>query len=333
MEVSVRTVFRALVLAFLTSSAAEASSLRLYFMPTYPARLDWKSPRALINSALDGLIRNRSHPIGHVNVEVACEGEAPLLAGATGAGARPISDLLMGEKVGFSLLERGWRGSHEEEKKILESFAKRGRDPRQLAVVTYDVSPSTCARLRTYLLAYRSQVAAPFYGFAPRPRRKEGAGCSAFGASFLEVAGFLDPGLQAAWTLERRVPLTLMAGHAGRTEVSIHELRTSPASERWALESEPHMLIGLFDPDSMYEWARRLAADPAELAAWGGALDSDLPHGISGVPAIRFDRTRVPTPREAVFTGEPGLVPRGPTSMIREGLRHAPDGSFELPPW
>lgn len=333
MEDSVRNFFCVLLLSFLVLPAAEASSLRLYFLPTFPARLDWQSPKALINSALNGLIRNRTHPIGHVNVEVACDGEAPLLAGATGAGAGPISDLLMSEKVGFSLLERGWRGSHEDEKKILESFAKRGRDPRQLAVVTYDVAPATCARLKEYLLAYRSEVAAPFYGFAPRPRRKEGAGCSAFGASFLEVAGFLDPGLQRAWTLEKRVPLALMAGHAGRTEVSIHELRTSPLSARWAEEGEPHMLIELFDPDSMYEWARRLAADPAELAAWGGTLDADLPHGIAGVPALRFDRTHVPTPREAVFNGEPALVPRGPTSRIREGLRYAPDGSFRFPPW
>lgn len=328
-----RIVFAVFTLALLLGPRAEASSLRLYFMPTFPARLEWQSPKALINSALNGLIRNRSHPIGHVNVEVACEGVAPLLAGATGAGARPISDLLMGEKVGFSLLERGWRGSHEEEEKIRETFTKRGRDPRQLAVVTYEVSPPACERLRAYLLAYRSEVPAPFYGFGPRPRRKEGAGCSAFGASFLEVAGFLDRRLREEWTLERRVPLALMAGHAGRTEVSIHELRTSPLSERWAAEGEPHMLIELFDPDSMYEWTRRLAADPAELAAWGGAIDSHLPHGIAGVPAIRFDRTRVPTPREPVFIGEPDLEPRGPTSVVRRGLRHAPDGSFTLPAW
>jgi hypothetical protein len=325
----------ALLLVLFTPSsraddAARSAFLRLYFIPSYPVRLDWSAPNKVLASVIDATFHDHMEPIGHVVEEVSC-GRGSHLFGAVGAGPGAIGNLLLTEQVGFSLLERGWPGAMETQDHILKLFKDKGHDPHNLAAVTFLINQTTCARLLDYERQYEAGTKPIYYGFGPRPRRMEGSGCSAFGESFVEVAGLMTDGLYEAWTTHRLVPLKIVAGH-GVDRVPMNTILHGPDGVRWAKPGEPHMDLTFFDPDRMWEWVEHLANHPAELAALGGAKDDNLGYGIGTIPAIRLDRRDVPTPTEPIFTGQPSLRHVGTSSVERADLRVAPGQSFTIKP-
>lgn len=319
--------------------------LTLHIMPAYPVKMNWGSPREILRSSLWGSLLNGALPIGHVSVEVACglrEGEILpanpdasnyVLSSATPDLKRdPTVKLLLQRKIGLSLMESSWAGAVETPAQVKGSFAIVRNNPKRFSAVTFLIPEASCRRLITYFREYAAAAPNLYYGNSPRPRRKEGAGCTSFAVSFLELAGLLTEEFRREWAVVVRVPLRLMAGYAGTKKISIWEVLRSPYAREWARASEPHMELETFDPYYMHQWVRGLVASPQALRELGGELNLNLPHGIKGIPAIRIDRRHVPTPTEPIFEGPPALFRNSDFTVIRFDKVYKEDGSFELRP-
>ncbi|HEY8278417.1 MAG TPA: hypothetical protein VIH99_02260 [Bdellovibrionota bacterium] len=340
MKTSFVQMMRFLVL-FLWLPAAFAATkdsggeLRLYMMPAYPVAMNWDSPKALTDSSMRALAMNKNHMIGHVSVEVNCPTlrgtDSQIVSGAVPVSAGDNAKLLFVEKVGLRILEASWPGKLETREEVLKAVEARKTDSNTLAVATFLVSESTCKRLLDYYKEYSETAKPMFYGNSPRPRRKEGSGCSAFGVSFLEVAGLMTEEFRRDWIVARRVPFSLMGGYGPET-ISVFELLKKPEAQKWAAPEDPHMYLETFEPAFMYQWVRSLAGNPEQLRALGGEIDPDLAKTMPLTPAIRIDRRSVRTPTEPVFKPGPFLEYINDYAVIRSDKKLAPNGSFELRP-
>lgn len=332
------------------TGATAPSLVRLYLLPTGPVKLDWDTPRRLLLTALEGTVLNWSHPIGHVSVEIQLAGqdgsERHVFTGATDRDAGASRKLLLKEELAFSILERAWPGVLEDAAGVNASIAKRAQKRGRLAVVTFLISDESCLRLLEYVRALRARGGPLYYGFTARPRRAEGSGCSAFGASFVDLIGMLGPPLRAAWSRSVRVPLSLMAGYLGQPRLSIARALVHKAVGRWAAPQDPHMLLECFDPDLMFAWAMARHAEPGDWNGIAVQQDLELPKlldqrlGLDGaaqrnVKAVLVDARDVPTPQAPIFDGPPALLNLTDTeypTVIRSDKVVAPNGSFELKP-
>lgn len=326
------------------------SLVRLYFIPTAPVRLKWGSPRQLLLSTVQASLFNKSHPIGHVAIEVQYRGldtpEFHAFTGASSAQGGESRTLLLKDDLAFSILERAWPGMMETEDDLKVSIHERTAKKHRLAVATFLISDETAKRLLDYHKALRADLNPRWYGFGARPRRSEGSGCSAFGASFLEVAGLLTPALQAQFSQTVRVPLVLMAGYNGTPRISLARAVAHRAAGAWARADEPHMLLEFFDPDRMFAWAMAKHAAPGVSEGYDVQPDAELPKildrrynlgglAVKNVKAVTIDAREVATPTGPLLLGEPALTPMSDTSIptvIRRDKVVGADGSFELRP-
>jgi hypothetical protein len=328
------------VFFFSSSVQAEHKNLvRFYFMPTAPVKIRWDSPRVLLGDTLRAVLMNPNHPIGHVNIEVVCEGREPLLAGAVSADKSMSGKLLLNDQLAFAILERSWPGRLESEKEITDSIAERLPHAGRLSAATFLVSPAACHRALEFYKGYSEDGLPKYYGFGARPLYHEGAGCSAFAAAFAEAAGILSPALRARWTQERRVPLSLMKGHLGNKGTNVVSALASRASREWSDASIPHMLLEFYDPDLMHAWATELASSESARRDWGAEPDILLAQAFGryadNVAAVRIDARALPLPTGPIFHGAPrlkrvegGSVP----SYVRTDISFRPDGSFDFRP-
>ena len=339
-------------------NASEKSSiLRFYFMPSAPKgaglassgpkeRINYKSPRALFLSTIEATALNRNHSIGHVNIEIEClKTGTRILTGASSANPKYSVNLLSLQKVGFSILERSWPGRLENEKEINESIKYRGNYKEALSVVTYLISESSCERLAKYVHEYQNDGLPKYYGFSARPRHHEGAGCSAYAASFLELAGLLDDDIKKGWIRTLSVPLDLMAGHLGQESVSFTKVTLSPRSFKWASSNDPQMMISIYDTDMMHDWAVNKAN--LSISDSINAFKQDFETSkvlMKRYPGIPFDKNSrftmvdaraVPTPSENIFLGVPELEKVGSqdfVTVVRKGKKLEANGSFKMTP-
>jgi len=330
--------------AFASESADTYGELILYIMPSNPVKMDWNSPRDLLLSTVSAALFNGELTLGHVSVEVSCglsdrenlpikkDPSSYVLSSAVPAAGDPSVDLLLKKKIGFSLQESGWKGAVETPEQVKNSFKIVKSDPKKVSSMKFLISDASCRRLTTFFREYSAMAPNLYYGNSPRPRRKEGSGCSAFGVAFLQLAGLMNEEFRKDWSVTVRVPLTLMAGYAGKKKVSVWDVITSPDSREWAREWEPHMNIETYEPALMHKWIVNLVNSPQALRALGGELDTKLSHGLRGISAIRFDRRSVPTPSEPIFTGPPALKKTSAVTVIRADKVYSGNGSFELRP-
>lgn len=333
-----------------TPRAQPPSVVRLYFMPTAPVKLKWGTPRQLLLTTIEATALNRSHPIGHVAVEVQCRGlddpEHHVFTGASDLQSGAGRQLLLKDELAFSILERAWPGVLETEADLAKSVVDRTRSRDRLAVASFLISDESAGRLLDYHRALQADTHPRYYGFGARPRRGEGSGCSAFGASFLEQIGLLDASLRAAWSQSVRVPLSLMAGYLGHPRIKVAVALISHAAAAWASPGDPHMRLEFFDPDLMFQWTLRLHASGGDLHGLPVQPDPELPRALDrryhldglaarNVKAILVDAREVPTPTGPIFTGAPALSPMSDTSIptvIRSDKVVSPNGSFEIRP-
>lgn len=316
--------------------AASDNYLRLYFMPSMPTKIDWSSPRNLLTSTLDASAFNPDRPIGHATIEIFCGAdkfgrERWITTGSVSQSKTKSGLLLADERVGFSLMAISWAGRLESEKEIFDSLDYRGDRPGYLSALTFSISASTCRRVAQY---YDETVADPYprtYGFAARPRRHEGAGCSAYVASYLEVAGLMTADLRSPWIRNVNIPISLMPGYGPTAKMTVREVLKHPDSTSWATIA-PKMSISLYDPDLMHQWLVETISSPGALARYGAEPDSSLSSKYTEITAISIDARSVSTPTDDLFTGPSGLIEKVPTVFFRNDIVFEADGSFQFPP-
>jgi hypothetical protein len=173
--------------------------------------------------------------------------------GMTTANDSEERELLLWKKIGLGILFHTFEGRLQQEREIendLEARFKNGK----VSWITFKIRELTCLRLAQYYDEYRGNEYDRYYGLPLRPLYREGAGCSAFGASFLEVAGLLEPEFRDHWTREVRVPLELIGDPSSGKEVGLMTLLFGDRAKRWAESNEPHKSVFFWDPDLMHRW-------------------------------------------------------------------------------
>ncbi len=327
---------RGIVFLFLFVSLpvqAAENFLRLYFMPSSPVRIEWDNPKNLVDSTIAAGFSNRNHAISHVNVEIRCaSANEHVLAGAVSADKNHSIKLLFEDHVGLSIMAGAWPGRLEQKQEILDSLQYRGIRNGMLSAATFAISPATCSRLVRYYRETESRGSNRYYGFAARPRRHEGAGCSAFAASFLEVGGILNADVRRAWQTRVQVPLSLMTVLGQESRLTVQDILGHADAQTWASAGRPSMDITVYDPDRMHEWVHSLIASESERRRFSAELDESLSAQHPKIVAVKFNHSAAPTPTEPIFTGEPELVETEPGFVVRKNLAIQPDGSFSLPP-
>ena len=290
-----KSVWTTLILC-LTANQALGDQLVLFNVPS-PAGINWNTPHTLLKSVVQNHNSGMSHEIGHVFVGVFCSdagmsGPADVLTGMTTA-SDDTEDLLRHQGYGLGILFHNFEGrlnTLEEAQQDLQIGIQTGR----LSYLAFDISKQTCERLVDYEMEYRQRGYDRNYGLPNRPLYGEGAGCSAFGVSFLEVAG-IEPSIFAGlWSRTLLAPFGLVGGPMTGHFVPIRRFFLNP-SLRWAAPTEFHYPISFWEPDLMHSYVLRVARReyttpfPAEIQTWGNAY------------GIRMNALSVPTPEGDFF--------------------------------
>lgn len=246
-----------LLALFLSFSATAKEEMTLYFIPS-PLGIDWSTPSNLAWSALKNRLSLQSRFMGHVFVELEC-GENKELTGMVGKNFDYLNQLLIHGR-GLGILYHSFDGTLEEAPKVDAEIKELLNEPGRMNFVRYRLNKSQCLRAQTYLKEYREKDVGRYYGLANRPLYGEGAGCSAFGASFLSVIGIMDQEIQDNWSQSVNIPLEY-SGPPIQPE-KVHLLKLMFMSKEWAKEDQPHKKLSFWSPDRMYDWVKNKIAKP-----------------------------------------------------------------------
>lgn len=232
------------------------NQLTLYFIPS-PKGMDWSSPAKLAWSALKNKLSFQPHFMGHVFVDFQC-GQDRQVTGMIGKKFDYLNQVLV-RGSGLGIFFHSFEGKLEDKDEVIAELGEYFKNGG-LNFARYLLNDGQCARISEYLKVYREKNVGRFYGLANRPRFGEGAGCSAFGASFLDVLGILDQDVKDAWSHSVNIPMEF-AGPPLKDE-SVNILKLMLNAGKWADAKQDHKKIFFWDPDRMYKWTEEMIAKP-----------------------------------------------------------------------
>ena len=263
--------------------------------------LDWSSPSrataTVLGNYLDWQAPAFSHPIGHSFVRIRCadrggQQDRDVWAGVTGGGTRADLYRFFFGGEGFGLMSASFHGRMMSKGEILSErrYHRMSNRAQRIRVL---VSQAACERVLKF---HDEFVRAKLYlnfGLVKRPRWKEGAGCTTFVLSLLDVAGVKIP--WAAWSTSVRIPKALVG--AGNRTVGVFELLFSQAAERWASPTESAIVTTFVDVSTVEKWIRTLRAAGKSVTA-SSAFGVETTFDGEG---LIVDAREVPTPTEPLF--------------------------------
>lgn len=269
--------------------AQTPNQLTLYFIPS-PVGMDWSSPANLAWSALKNRLSFQSRFMGHVFVELEC-GNDKQLTGMVGKNFDYLNQLLMNGR-GLGIMYHSFDGELEDKEKVVNEIQELSQVDGRLNFVRFNLNGNQCSRAATYLKEYREKNVGRYYGLANRPLYAEGAGCSAFGASFAEVTGVLDQDLIDAWSQAVNIPLAF-AGPPLKDE-TVNLIKVMMNADKWAKDNEPHQKLVFWSPDHMYAWVKKKVA-AAAVEKQFSVVEMGKSKGIV------FDRSHLPAPTGPIW--------------------------------
>ncbi|MBK7427799.1 MAG: hypothetical protein IPI60_12600 [Saprospiraceae bacterium] len=227
--------------------------LTIYVVPS-TEWLGWNSPLALMkNTAWNKIFpvfpKKKKRAIGHVFVELT-DGNYRFFGGMTTQGGNHQMNKVMKEGYNLGILFAEFPGALDCPKKLQIELDKRCEDG-EIAFMTFKLHKDNFERLKEYVEQYKQREYHLIYNGKNQPRRGQGAGCSAFGISCLEVAGLLQADWKEEWTMAVRVPAHLVGGPSTGQKVPVLSMLFA---NRWANEDEPHLVLELYEPYLIHEW-------------------------------------------------------------------------------
>ncbi|MBF0547766.1 MAG: hypothetical protein HQM08_25235 [Candidatus Riflebacteria bacterium] len=305
--------FAFLLTMFLSlGNASEAYQLTLYTMPP-PHHLDWSSPRALIwgcsiGNRLTFSNMDHKHTMGHVFVELNSESDYDEFAGSTTAPDAPNdADFITKQGYGLGVFFANFRGCLDPGDNLKKQLQNRYANST-VNYINFKISKSTFDRLFQYLAMYKYRNYQSVYSGLNKPREGKGAGCSIFGVSFVELAGFLCPEWVNRWQIHVKLPQSMVGGPMTKQFVSMW---TVIRENRWAQPNEPFIPLDLYDPDLISQWILQ-AWDKVNFEKLHGGghpfgdpiLDRAKPSMRGQAKGLEIDATDVPTPTDPIWQGD-----------------------------
>jgi hypothetical protein len=273
--------------------------LTLYFIPS-PRGFDWSTPTKLARAVVKNKISSERRFMGHVNIELEYTNEngekVHILTGMVAEKLNAVP-LLLKEKIGLGVIFHSFPGKLENKNDLepeLKMRAQKGN--KALNFVKFKINLETAKRIEKYFADYAEANIGRYYGLVNSPLHGEGSGCSAFGASFLKVAGILDEEYKKHWTHCIRVPHHLAGAPIHQNKVSF--LGLVLGNHRWAREEEDHHELFFWDPDRMHAWVeQKISEFHHELSTYQLTTKENS-------TGIIFDVTHKEAPQEPIFKGE-----------------------------
>ena len=229
--------------------------MTMYVYPS-PHGVDWKSPHHLTRSVVKNALTFKPRTIGHVSIRLEGMGENHLV-GMTALDQSLSRKLILRDHLGLGSLFYSFPGLLEDHQKLEPELMKRLANGH-FSFIRFALSKESFEKVKQYLLEYTSKNIGRVYGLPFRPRYGEGAGCSAFAASFIEIAGLMQDEYRKNWSGTVRIPLAYL-GEPGKTgkerKVGIWKLLIPSAENlRWSEKNEPGRDVFFWDPDMMHRW-------------------------------------------------------------------------------
>jgi len=237
-----------LLLFFISFLRVSANTLTLHAIKS-PKGFDWTSPQSLINSSIKNKLAFESHFMGHLYVDLNCQYKRSL----TGMTTKNLNffELLFWDGTGFGIFYHTFTGEIEKEKEILQDLDTIKTTDRY-EKITFIISEAQCSKLKTYqeqLIKYKIDQR---YGLAHRPLMAEGAGCSSYAMSFLDVLNQVTFEMKKNLTVTIKIPEALIGEPLFNKRISLLSLY----QKEWARDDEKHRSLTFWDPDKMVDWAR-----------------------------------------------------------------------------
>ncbi|KHD87927.1 MAG: hypothetical protein OM95_11690 [Bdellovibrio sp. ArHS] len=288
-------------LFFLAVPTVAANELELLFYRA-PSPLNWTSPGNLVRSTFKNLnakVAGKTYPhgISHVNVRLQCADKPSVYRGMTSkkSNVSYLWDFLVEGKSLDTLLinVKGRFYTKEEILDWLPRLKARGY-VRSFKIL---LNESQCARAERYLKMYESLELQNLYGgLRSLPLQGEGAGCSAFAVSFLQILDLFPPEIDEYWQRRLYIPLELLSNSERRARIgSIGFLRGKDRA--WAKPSEKHIVVDFWDPERMFQWHAAMVANQSQLPAYMRVeKDSGSPYA-----KLIWDARGYPTPESYFF--------------------------------
>lgn len=280
----------------LTASAhgEPMNTLTLYFYRS-PVILNWSTPGTLTRTTLlsgtRDLLRGQENiALGHVTVKLECEDGTSLHTAMTQEDPMESVRLLTSGEIGLGILFHRFAGRLENRDEIERRLERNNR----VRFLRLGISAPTCARLRRFAHEFESRGDSRFYGLPLRPRKGEGAGCSAFGMAFLELTGALEhsPLREAStrWSRSFHIPKRKI----GTSDHGVPLSSLVFGYGKWPLKaSDETVPLFFWEPNRMYDWVgTALLMGPG--APWL-PLQEGRHHGLG------LDLSSLPTPESPVF--------------------------------
>lgn len=235
----------------MTRPSTHAHELTLYFYPS--PGVSWKSPAHLTLSTALTKLTNQPRSIGHVSIRVRSEGDRLIdfHTGMTQSQKNEGRAEVLKLGYGLGILFHDFDGELEHTEALDAEISTRSRKPGKLSYIRFEITRAIAERVEKYLQAFAACGADKHYGSPHRPLYGEGGGCSAFAASFLEVAGLLTPEHRERWARNHLLPRSHVGGPKTGNRVGVLQMLTRFA---WAQENEPHEKFFIWDPDLMHHW-------------------------------------------------------------------------------
>ncbi len=261
---------------FLSLPAFALNSFTLYSFKS-PTGVNWKSPKHLARSVVKnevlGSVSGNKRILGHVAIDLRCQGKK-LITAMTSRG-NDTNELVLKQHSGLGVLLHVFRGELETEEKLIHEIAKKQRKG-QVHSVTYLLSDEACQKMVDHFDNFVANTGPLNYGFPLDTLAGEGAGCSAFGVSFLQAAEVADPNHLRAWSGSVWIPQDLVGPYSdeiytdpdqaihpnsqGGDEVKLLSLVLKVGKVEWAKPNEPGAhYLEFYDPDTMFDWVESMA--------------------------------------------------------------------------
>jgi hypothetical protein len=255
--VKLPAIKKLLFLCILSSSVLlRAQELTIYSIPA-PHPLQWHSPGQLVfsylrNSLSPSVYRNNKHPIGHMLVHLK-DSTHDMIAGVSAVRHAGMTRKVLFNGYGLGILFEKIKGQLDETAKNLPDILQRA-ERGDIAFIRFRISQVAFDRLWTYYEAYKEKGLYKIYNGQNHPFTGEGAGCSAFAFSFLEVAGLQEMIPDAICKFDRAIPSSLIREPGSQVKVSLFRLLLS---RKWAADKDPQANhYHTYEPTWLYNWIK-----------------------------------------------------------------------------
>lgn len=320
--------FFAAFILFANRELKAENSITLFIIKP-PREISWKSPSTITWTAFKSRVSSDFHSIGHAMIHLQCDAtptSTPVneVTGATDIEHSMDKDLLFKQGIGMGVFFYDYPGTLNSEKFVWREVFQASEMYQRLATLKALLNPLSCQRAAQYLREYKESGVFKHFGLSFTPRKKEGAGCTSFAASFFDVVGLLTDEIKKAWTLHVNVQEKLIGRPLINQYIESDDLLFSSEAKHWAYPNEKSRSLLVYDTQFLYSWIQNIwqkkekafpnnySLDQMNFRKWHKRIFISIrapgtPNGwedvyvSNGVMSLLIDARSAPTPQENIW--------------------------------